>query len=49
MPRSSRWLASSGQPVRVSYGLLRALGVLPERHIPMAYLRCAEGQRDSAR
>jgi replicative DNA helicase len=39
------WLAGSGQPVRVSYGLLRALGVVPERHIPMAYLRAAEGQR----
>jgi replicative DNA helicase len=39
------WLASAGQPVRVSYGLLRALRVLPERHIPMAYLRAAEGQR----
>ncbi len=39
------WLADAGQPVRVSYGLLRALGVQPERRIPMAYLRAAEGQR----
>jgi len=39
------WLAGVGQPVRVSYGLLRRLGVLRERHIPMAYLRAAEGQR----
>ena len=39
------WLAGVGQPVRISYGLLRSLGVLRERHIPMAYLRAAEGQR----
>ena len=39
------WLAGTGQPVRISYGLLRSLGVLRERHIPMAYLRAAEGQR----
>jgi replicative DNA helicase len=39
------WLADTGAPVRASYGLLRALGVLQQRHIPMAYLRAAEGQR----
>ncbi|HEY7224870.1 MAG TPA: replicative DNA helicase [Micromonosporaceae bacterium] len=39
------WLAGSDEPVRGSYGLLRALGVLAERHVPMAYLRAAEGQR----
>ena len=39
------WLAAAGQHVRVSYGLLRGLGVLRERHVPMAYLRAAEGQR----
>ncbi len=31
--------------VRFSYGQLRTLGVLETRHIPVAYLRSAEGQR----
>jgi len=39
------WLGGAGQAVRASYALLRVLGVLSERHIPMCYLRASEGQR----
>jgi replicative DNA helicase len=39
------WLSDARPPVRVSYGLLRTLGVARERHIPMTYLRASEGQR----
>jgi len=39
------WLSGTRPPVRLSYGLLRALGLLRQRHIPLCYLRAAEGQR----
>ncbi len=39
------WLAGAGPAVRPPYGLLRRLGVLCDRHIPVSYLRASEGQR----